>query len=516
MEPSIHHEIHRLLAFALQQGLVGEDDCVYAGNQLAGTLGLFDFEPAPSLFLARTEKLETPTAILETLMDDAVRRGVLGNTPVARDSFDTRLMNCLTPRPSEVIARFWADYDELPDKATENFHRFGIASNHIRKTRVDANEIWDTPTSYGNLRITINLSKPENDPRDITAERRQVASGYPRCRLCRENEGFFGTSSHPARHTLRLIPLLFRGERWFFQYSPYAYYNEHCIVLKEQHEPMRISGNTFDNLLSFLRIMPHYMIGSNADLPIVGGAILSHDHYQGGRHVFPLELAEVEKIYSAQNASGGILKDTDGVTVGRVNWPIATLRLRSRDRRALVEQATRILDGWRAWSDADAGIFAETNENGQTEKHNTITPIARMRGDEFELDLALRNNRTSREHPLGIYHPHADVHHIKKENIGLIEVMGLAVLPARLKGSLAGLAAAWIQNRNSVDDSPELAPHAQWYAQLRETCIGSPGEVGEVFRQEVGKVFLRVLEDCGVFARNEKGMAAFDRFVKSL
>lgn len=503
----MHHHIHRLLNFALQQGLIGDEDRVYAGNQIAGTLGLFDFEPHPAQVI--DERLETPTPVLEFLMDDAVRRGLLGNTPLARDSFDTRLMNCLTPRPSEVVARFWSEYDELPEKATDYFHKLGIASNYIRKTRVDANEVWDTPTQYGDLRITINLSKPEKDPRDITAERRQVSTGYPQCLLCRENEGFFGLGNHPARHTLRLITLLFRGERWYFQYSPYGYYNEHCIVLKASHEPMRICRHTFDNLLIFLRIMPHYMIGSNADLPIVGGSILSHDHYQGGKHVFPLELAPVEKNYA--------LGKDSGITVGRVRWPLATLRLRGREQKPLVDLAVRVLECWRGWSDPSVHILAESGEPGQREPHNTITPIARMRGDEFELDLVLRNNRTTREHPLGLFHPHADVHHIKKENIGLIEAMGLAVLPARLKSSLAGLAGAWVQNRETVADMPELAPHAEWYRELRQKYADKPtGEVSELFRREVGHVFLRVLEDCGVFPRTEEGQDAFDRFVLSI
>lgn len=503
----MHQQLHRLLHFALQQGLIGVEDRVYAGNQLAGTLGLFDFEPEAIPVI--DEKLETPTPILDTLLDDAVRRGMLGNTPVARDSFDTRLMNCLTPRPSEVIARFWSEYDELPDKATDYFHRLGIASNYIRKTRVDANEVWDTPTEYGDLRLTINLSKPEKDPRDIAAERRQVSASYPQCLLCRQNEGFFGVGSHPARHTLRLIPLLFRGERWFFQYSPYAYYNEHCIVLKTTHEPMRIVRDTFDNLLTFLRIMPHYMIGSNADLPIVGGSILSHDHYQGGKHIFPMELAPVEKEY--------VLKDADGIRVGRVRWPLSTIRLRGREQRPLVDLATRILDRWRLWSDPENGILAESGAVGARAPHNTITPIARMRGEEFELDLVLRNNRTTREHPLGLFHPHADVHHIKKENIGLIEAMGLAVLPARLKSSLAGLAAAWVQNRETVDDTPELALHAPWYRELRVKYAHTPtGEISEMFRREVGLVFLRVLTDCGVFSRSEKGMEGFDQFIETV
>lgn len=499
----IHHHIHRLLQFALQRGLIDEEDRVYAGNQLAGMLGVFDFEPLPAPDVH--ERLETPTPILEALMDDAVQRGFLGNTLAARDSFDTRLMNCLTPRPSEVTARFWAEYDELPDKATEYLYRLGIANNYIRKTRVDQNVVWSSPTPYGDLCITINMSKPEKDPRDIASAVRQTTETYPRCLLCRENEGFFGVGSHPARHTLRMVPLLFKGERWFFQYSPYGYYNEHCIVLSQRHEPMRISRETFDNLLHFLRIMPHYMIGSNADLPIVGGSILSHDHYQGGRHVFPMELAPVEKNYA--------VPDAWGIEVGRVCWPLSTLRLRGRDRRAMVELATRILDNWRVYADPEAGIVPFTGK----EPHNTITPIARMRGDEFELDLVLRNNRTSLEHPLGIFHPHADVHHIKKENIGLIEAMGLAVLPPRLKDSLSGLAAAWQAGRKDVSDDPHLAPHARWYADLREkyahSLVGNPEAV---LRQETGNVFLRVLEDCGVFTRDEKGMVAFDRFVSVL
>lgn len=508
----IHHELHRLLNFAVQQKLIGEEDRVYAGNQLAGILGVFDFDPdsAPLPAAVLAEQLDTPTPILDILLDDAVRRGFLGDTPLARDSFDTRLMNCLTPRPSEVIARFWADYDELPDKATSAFYQMGIASNYIRKDRMDRNEVWHTPTPYGDLCITINMSKPEKDPRDIAAAGRKITTNYPGCLLCRQNEGFYGIGNHPARHNLRLIPLLFRGERWFFQYSPYGYYNEHCIVLNEQHTPMRISRETFDNFIQFLCLMPHYMIGSNADLPIVGGSILAHDHYQGGRHVFPMDLAKIEKAYK--------LKDFPAVDAGRLCWPMSTLRLRSIDKHALVDAAAHILEAWHEYSDHAAGILATTGQ----EPHNTISPVARMRGNEYEMDLVLRNNRTSLEHPLGIFHPHADVHHIKKENIGIIEVLGLAILPPRLKTSLALLAEAWRQGRDSVADTPELHPHARWYADLRARHVGHVGhgghgdEVETLLRQEVGNVFLRVLEDCGVFARTPEGAARFDRFVENL
>lgn len=508
----IHQQIHRLLHFALQQELIGDEDWVYAGNQLAGTLGIFDFDPKAVPLLSddngdddgENTRLDTPTPILEFLLDDAVRRGLLQDTPLARDSFDNRLMNCLVPRPSEVIAKFWQNYDELPDKATNAFYRMGIASNYIRKDRMARNEVWSAPTAYGDLCITINMSKPEKDPRDIAAASHAAASGYPACLLCRQNEGFFGLGEHPARHTLRLIPLLLRGERWYFQYSPYGYYNEHCILLKEDHAPMRISRETFDNLLQFLCIMPHYMVGSNADLPIVGGSILSHDHYQGGMHEFPMDRAVVEKTYN--------LKNFPDVEAGRLCWPMSTLRLRGKDKRSLVDAATHILEIWRGYSDAEAGIVAATDDI----PHNTITPVARMRGQNFEIDLVLRNNRTSPEHPHGIFHPHADVHHIKKENIGVIEVLGLAILPPRLKTSLAQLAEAWHQGRNSVLDIPALSAHAAWYAALRQTHAGYSGNVETLLRAAVGNVFLRVLEDCGVFARTNEGAMQFDRFAMIL
>ena len=377
-----------------------------------------------------------------------------------------------------------------------------IASNYIRKDRIDKNIIWKTATEYGDLDITINLSKPEKDPRDIAKAKLAPSSGYPKCLLCRENEGYAGHPGHPARETHRLIPLRLSAHRWFLQYSPYTYYNEHCIVLNRKHVPMKVSRKSFENLLDFVTIFPHYFLGSNADLPIVGGSILSHDHYQGGRYTFAMAKAPIEKTYTFPGFKN--------IKVGRVKWPMSTIRLQGEDREELADLAEKILDAWRKYSDPSVEILAETDGT----PHNTITPIARRRGNLYELDLVLRNNRTTKEHPLGLFHPHAEVHHIKKENIGLIEVMGLAVLPARLKKEMALLGAELVKGTPDISGMPEIASHADWYKMLREKYPEvSQENVEGILQEEIGKVFEIVLTHAGVYKRDAKGMEAFDRFV---
>ena len=498
----IDRELSRLIGFALDKGLIGPEDAAWAANGLIDALGRRSFRRDDAAMAdAGLARMASPEPILDRILDWAAASGLIEGTIVERDLLDTRLMGVLTPRPSEVAARFRALLDVSPRAATDWFHELGVSSNYIRAARSARDARWKTATEFGELDVAINLAKPEKDPRDIARARSVPFNDYPRCLLCRENEGFAGHAAHPARQNLRLVPLELGGQRWYLQYSPYSYYNEHCIVLGEEHVPMRISRATFERLLEFVSIFPHYFLGSNADLPIVGGSILSHDHYQGGRYVFAMERAPVERRYEAGR-----------VEAGRVAWPLSALRLSSPDAEALADAASRVLDAWREWSDPALGILAESDG----EPHNTITPIARRRGEAFELDLVLRNSRASEEHPLGIFHPHADVHHIKKENIGLIEVMGLAILPARLKGALEALADAWARGEEDLSARPELAAHDAWYRGLRDRHAGMEAEaVPAMLRDEVGRVFARVLRDCGVYKRDPKGLAAFDRFVSS-
>ncbi len=495
----IQHEISRLLHFARQKGLIAPEDEVYAANRLLDVLHVEDYVPEEV-----DETLETATPILECMLDYAAEKGLIEGTTDERDLFDTRIMDCVMPRPSEVVRQFRAHYEESPREATDYYYALSIASNYIRKARIDKNIAWKTATEFGDLDVTINLSKPEKDPRDIAKAKLAKATGYPKCLLCRENEGYAGRVNHPARETHRLIPLDLAGHPWFLQYSPYTYYNEHCIVLNNDHVPMVISRETFENLTAFLAVFPHYFAGSNADLPIVGGSILSHDHYQGGRYTFAMERAAVEQEYRFANYPQ--------VRAGRVKWPMSTLRLTSSDKDALVELATAILAAWRTYSDASADILAETDA-----PHNTITPIARRRGTDYEFDLVFRNNRTTAEHPLGLFHPHAEVHHIKKENIGLIEVLGLAILPARLKSEMEQIRAELLRGTADIAGIADIEKHADWYRSVRaaHTTV-TEGNVDGILRDEIGKVFLEVLTHAGVFKRDAAGMAAFDRWIESI
>ena len=488
---SVNTYLSALIKYGLDRELFLPCDQTYMTNALLAVLKLDEFEPEAAQDLPLEE-------ILRGLLDDAVARGVCGDDIVSRDLLDTKLMGALTPLPREVIGKFTVLYQRSPEEATDWYYRFSQNTDYIRRYRVEKDMRWKTPTQYGDLDITINLSKPEKDPKAIAAAKSAPASGYPKCLLCPENEGYAGRLNHPARQNHRVIPVELCGDNWFLQYSPYVYYPEHCIVFGPRHTPMVIDEATMDKMLDFVTKFPHYFVGSNADLPIVGGSILSHEHFQGGHYTFPMERAPVERHVAFEGY--------EDICAGIVNWPMSVLRLRSGDKNRLRALASRILAKWRDYTDEDAFIFARTDG----EPHNTITPIARRRGDDYELDLVLRNNITTEEHPLGVYHPHRELHHIKKENIGLIEVMGLAVLPARLKTELSGVAEAILTQTPLTGD---LAKHGAWVDELLEKHTFTPDNVWDILKQEVGRVFARVLEHAGVYKRTPEGAAAFDRFV---
>ena len=492
----MNEAIYGLVDYALRSGLIEEDDRLWAVNRILEVMELDGAEPADASGVPLH-------VLLETLTQDAVSRGVCEDNQVARDLFDTKLMGVLTPAPHAVREQFRALYRESPWQATDWFYRFSQDTNYIRRDRIAKDQKWVYEGKYGALDITINLSKPEKDPRAIAAAKLAPQSGYPKCQLCPENEGYAGRMNHPARQNHRIIPLSLGGESWYFQYSPYVYYNEHCICLNAAHVPMTICRACFEKLLDFVTILPHYFVGSNADLPIVGGSILSHEHFQGGHYEFAMERAAVELPLT--------FSGFEDVQAGIVNWPMSVIRLRSGDRTRLAALAEKILSCWRGYTDAEAFVFAETGG----EPHNTITPIARRRGDDFEMDLVLRNNITTPEHPLGVYHPHANLHHIKKENIGLIEVMGLAVLPSRLKGELAALREA-ILSGSDIRADETLAKHADWVDELRTRHTFTAENTDELLRQEVGAVFEQVLEDAGVYKTDAAGREAFLRFVHAV
>lgn len=488
-----------LADYAIARGLIDPADRTWAVNTLLAAMRLEDFrEPE------QRRTWEPPLEeILGMLTEFAVRREIIQGDITSRDLFDTGLMGILTPRPSQVIRTFQEKYAQSPREATDWYYKFSQDTDYIRRYRIAKDVKWVTPTEYGDLDITINLSKPEKDPRAIAAAKSAPQSGYPKCQLCWENEGYAGRMNHPARGNHRVIPVTIDNSGWFLQYSPYVYYNEHCIVFNSRHVPMKIDRAAFRKLLDFVKQFPHYFVGSNADLPIVGGSILSHDHFQGGRYTFAMEKAAVEREVS--------FCGFEDVTAGIVHWPLSVLRLRCGDDGRLVDLAEKILAVWRGYTDEAAFVFAET----EGEPHNTITPIARMRDGQYELDLVLRNNITTPEHPMGVYHPHAELHHIKKENIGLIEVMGLAVLPARLKGELSRLGEVLVSGGDPAADK-ELAKHAPWAAELRERHTFTADNVEDILRDEVGKVFAKVLEHAGVFKCDEQGREAFLRFAASV
>ena len=489
--------IQQLVNYGLDTGLILPDDEIYIRNQLLMTMQLDSFtEPEGEVCYADLE------SILKTLVDDAAARGVCDDSPTARDLFDTRLMGVLTPRPSIVRANFEERYEtDGPQAATDWFYEFSQDTDYIRRYRIKRDVKWVTKTPYGDLDITINLSKPEKDPRDIAAAKLKKASGYPKCLLCVENVGYAGTISHPARQNLRVMPVTVNGRPWGFQYSPYVYYNEHAIVMNTEHTPMLIDRSAFDKLFSFVEQFPHYFLGSNADLPIVGGSILAHEHFQGGHHTFPMEKAEAEFSFDVPG-----FEDVDCYVV---KYPMTVLRLNSKNKNQLCELAGKILAKWRKYSDPEAMVFAETDG----ELHNTITPIARMRNGKYELDLVLRNNLTTPEHPMGLYHPHEELHHIKKENIGLIEVMGLAVLPGRLKKEMADLREALLNGEN-LHVSEELSKHADWADAFMARHPEFGAENAEaIIQYEIGQVFARVLECAGVYKCTESGRTALKRFL---
>ena len=493
----IFNAIEALVLYGIQTGLIDHNESVYTRNRLLDVLHEDGFEAAEPM-------KGTLPDILKVLTDHAVQKGLCADTSESRDIYDTRLMNCLTPRPGEVNRRFFALYAQSRQAATDWFYRFSGDVNYIRRDRIARDRRWKVQSEYGEIDITINLSKPEKDPRDIAAAGKAKMTAYPLCQLCVENVGYAGRIGHPARANHRVLPIDICGEEWFFQYSPYVYYNEHCIVFNGDHIPMVISKKAFEKLFDFVRQFPHYFVGSNANLPIVGGSILSHEHFQGGRYTFAMERAESEYCFA--------VKGYEDIACGIVKWPLSVIRLRGCDSGRLVELAAMILDNWRGYTDESVNILSETDGV----PHNTIMPIARRRGEGFELDLCLRNNLTTDEHPLGLFHPHAQRHHIKKENIGLIEVMGLAVLPSRLQKELE-LLEAFIAEGRDIAGEASIAKHADWANSFAEGLKGQPREViREILEKEVGKVFLHVLEDAGVFKRDKKGKAAFLRFIESL
>lgn len=495
----IYSAVKKLVAYGLLTGLVPEEEKIYTTNLVLDVLKLEDYEDDGNEY---TEVNLEET--LKELLDYAVGQGIIEDSIVYRDLFDTRLMNCLMPRPKTVIDIFNAKYAVSPKEATDYYFKLSQDSDYIRRYRVCKDMKWVTPTEYGDIDITINLSKPEKDPKAIAAAKLAKQSGYPKCLLCRENEGYAGRVNHPARENHRIIPITINDSAWGFQYSPYVYYNEHCIVFNGEHTPMKVEKNTFIKLFDFVKLFPHYFLGSNADLPIVGGSILSHDHFQGGNYRFAMAKAPIEKHFT--------VKGYEDVEAGIVKWPLSVIRLRCEDEKRIIELADHILGAWRGYTDEEAFIYAETDG----EPHNTITPIARKADGKFELDLALRNNITTEECPLGVYHPHAELHHIKKENIGLIEVMGLAVLPARLKEEIA-LLEEYILSGKDIRSNEKIEKHADWaYEFLKKYDTISADNIDSIVKKEIGLVFAKVLEYAGVFKRDAKGREAFDRFINTL
>lgn len=492
----ICEDVQRLIDYAIENKLITPDDVYVIRNQLMEALGLSDWQECSGNYTG-----ESIDDILASLVSYAVENGMIADTANSRDLFDTKLMGILTPMPREVIAEFHRLYEISPRQATDWYFDISQKLNYVRAGRIAKDMKWLYDCEYGTLDITINCSKPEKDPRDIAAARNQKASAYPKCQLCPENAGFPGHATHPARQNLRPIPLTVDGEKWQIQYSPYGYYNEHCIVFNEKHIPMKIDRSVFDKLFDIIDFLPHYMVGSNADLPIVGGSILSHEHFQGGGYTFAMAKAAVEIPFD--------IPAYPNVTAGIVKWPMSVIRVSSPDRRQLAECCNDILVKWRAYSDESVGIFAETDGV----PHNTITPIARKNGDLYECDLVLRNNITTEERPLGVFHPKPSLHHIKKENIGLIEVMGLAVLPSRLSKEMVMLEKAMLGGED-LRGIPELTCHAEWAAEvLSRHPEFSESTARGILEQEIGRVFLEVLEDAGVYKRNEQGREAFLRFI---
>lgn len=488
-------KINQLINYGLENQMISLYDVDYSINMLLDLFKLDCFERTT------VEKIDY-YLLIEDMLDYAVKVGLIEDNITERDLFDTKIMNCIMPRPSEVVNKFYQLYDENKQKATQYFYDLSIHSNYIRKARTDKNIKFSHYYKYGDIQISINLSKPEKDPKEIAKAKLAKSTGYPKCLLCKENVGYAGNMNHPARQTHRIIPLDLNGKTYNFQYSPYVYYNEHCIIFNNEHVPMVINRQIFENLFTFIEKFPHYMIGSNADLPIVGGSILTHDHYQGGRHRFPMQDASVIKEIE--------IKGYENIKVQMLNWPLSTLRLTADDKEVLVDLSDKILNHWINYDDVSCDILSHTNDV----RHNTVTPIARMDNNRYQIDIVLRNNRTNDEHPLGIFHPHAKHHHIKKENIGLIEVMGLAVLPARLKDELECLKLCLLKKK-CIDDLESLKKHKEWFEYL-QTLEFDEQSIDEFIEKEVTKKFVSVLENAGVYKMNQKGIEGFTRFVDSL
>ncbi len=495
---NISQNIKALVKYGIDKELLSVEDEIFTQNRLLEIMEEDGID----------EEVQIPEAdleqILSELCDYAVSKGIIEDSVTYRDLFDTKLMAALLPRPGEVRKTFWGKYNTSPESATDYYYNFSKNSDYIRTYRIKKDLKWTVESDYGTIDITINRSKPEKDPKAIAAAKTAKQSGYPKCLLCVENEGYAGRVNHPARNNHRVIPLTINEAPWMLQYSPYVYYNEHCIVFNSKHTPMSINNETFKKLLDFVELFPHYFVGSNADLPIVGGSILTHDHFQGGKYEFAMAKAPIEtKI---------IFEGFNDVEAGIVKWPMSTIRIRHADKNRLCELSSKILSAWRGYTDESAFIFAETDG----EPHNTITPIARMKDGKFELDLVLRNNITTSKHPMGVYHPHAELHHIKKENIGLIEVMGLAVLPARLVSEIDALATAIIDKKDLYADEA-TEKHAEW---AKDVVAAHPeidaSNVKDILRLEIGKVFCKVLEHAGVYKRTEEGKAAFIKFTNSV
>lgn len=495
----IYDDIQRLISYALKNELIAQEDIYVIRNQLMEVFQLTNWQETQTE--CGNEEIDD---ILSPLLDYACEQKIIPDTTAFRDLFDTKLMGILTPMPREVTTEFHRNYEKSPEYATDRYYDFSQKLNYVRKGRIEKDLKWTYESDYGTLDITINRSKPEKDPRDIAAAKAMRAAAYPKCQLCPENAGFAGNINHPARQNLRPVPITVLGEKWQLQYSPYGYYNEHCIVFNEKHTAMKIDSVVFEKLFDIVDYLPHYFFGSNADLPIVGGSILSHEHFQGGRYTFAMEKAQIEKDFCIHQFSS--------VQAGIVKWPMSVIRLKSENRSNLSAACSYILDKWRSYSDESADILAQTNGV----PHNTITPIARINGSLYECDLVLRNNRTTEERPLGLFHPNPSLHHIKKENIGLIEVMGLAVLPSRLAEELNAVEEALLSGKD-LNNNPLTASHAEW---AKEIALRNPditkGNISDIVRAEVGKVFEQVLLDAGVFKRNESGRQAFDRFLHTV
>ena len=489
--------ISELVSYGMLNGLITEDDKVYVINRL---LELFDKKD----FVWSDEQVRPIHLILEDMMNYAIEQGIMeDDTITTKDLFDTKIMGLITPMPSQVREKFQRLYSESPKLATDYYYKFSQDTNYIRRDRIEKDEKWTTDTEYGQIDITINLSKPEKDPRDIAKAATAKKNEYPKCLLCEENEGYAGHIYHPARQNHRIIPVKLADRDYYFQYSPYVYYDEHCIVFNKEHTPMKIDKAAFVKLLDFVKQFPHYIVGSNADLPIVGGSILSHDHFQGGSYTFAMAKAPYEYMFQ--------VKGYEDVTSGIVKWPMSVIRLQSKKPERIVELSDYILNAWRNYTDEDAFIFSETDG----EPHNTITPIARMNGDLYEMDLVLRNNITTEEKPWGVYHPEEKLHHIKKENIGLIEVMGLAVLPARLKKEMLTLGEAIVEGKD-IRTMEEIEKHADWVDEWRNHYNITKENVNQILKDEIAKVFVKVLECAGVYKRTEEGQNAFRKFISTL